>query len=46
MVKDGVVTLPGDLKTTLRANVSEKKLGTEPENYAEEEAVEGGGEDK
>ena len=44
MVKDGV-TLPGDLKTTLRANVTEK-LGTEPENYAEDEAVEGDGEDK
>jgi len=45
MVKDGVMTLPGDLKTTLRAKVTEK-LGTEPENYAEDEAVEGDGEDK
>ena len=40
-----VVTLPGDLKTTLRTKVTEK-LGTEPENYAEDEAVEGDGDYK
>ena len=45
MVKDGVVTIPGDLKSTLRAKVTEQ-FGTEPENYGEDEAVEGDGEDK
>ena len=37
MVKSGIATLPGNLKTTLRDRVTEK-LGTEPENYDEETA--------
>ena len=45
MIQYGVVTSPGDLKSSLRAKVTEK-LGTEPENYTENEAVEGNGEDK
>ena len=44
MVRDGVVTLPGDLKTSLRATVTDK-LGTEPENFAENAAAERDGED-
>ena len=39
MANNGVQTLPGDLKTTLRSQVTEK-LGTEPE-HSEEDLAEG-----
>ena len=44
MVNNSIATLPGDLKTTLRAKVTEK-LGTEPEHFEEEAAGEGAEED-
>ena len=39
MANNGVQTLPGDLKTTLRSQVTEKP-GTEPEHF-EEDLAEG-----
>ena len=43
MANSAIASLPGDLKTMLRAKVTEK-LGTDPENYNEEDAAEEGAE--